>query len=127
MEDQPGILWLATGNGLVRLDSKTGDYERFLIAPNEGDNVNPLNFLHQVVPDPDNPNVLWVGGPGTGVSRFDISSESFTSYRANQRDPNSLGENFVTSLYADRSGTIWVGTATKGLAAFNPGAVNFHI
>jgi signal transduction histidine kinase/ligand-binding sensor domain-containing protein len=123
--DQPGILWLATGNGLVRLDSKTGDYERFLIAPNEEDNVNPLNFLHQVVPDPDNPNVLWVGGPGTGVSRFDLSSESFTSYRANQRDPNSLGENFVTSLYADRSGTIWVGTATKGLAAFNPGAVNF--
>ena len=123
--DQPGILWLATGNGLVKLNSLTGDHERYLIASNEGDNINPLNFLHQVVPDPDNPNVLWVGGPGTGVSRFDISSESFTSYRANQRDPNSLGENFVTALFTDRSGTIWVGTATQGLATFNPGAVNF--
>jgi signal transduction histidine kinase/ligand-binding sensor domain-containing protein len=125
LTDEPGILWLATGNGLVHLNSKTGDLERYLIAPNEGDNINPLNFLHQVVPDPDNPNVLWVGGPGTGVSRFDMTTESFTSYRNNPRDSHSLSENYVQSMYADRSGTIWVGTATEGLEAFNPGAVNF--
>lgn len=123
--DEPGILWLATGNGLVRLDSKTGNYQRYLIAPNDSDNVNPLNFLHQVVPDPDNPNVLWVGGPGTGISRFDMIAESFTSYRSNPRDPHSLSEDYVQSLFTDRSGTIWAGTATEGLAAFNPGAVNF--
>ncbi|WP_428235913.1 sensor histidine kinase [Gracilimonas sp.] len=123
--DIPGALWLATGNGLVFLDSKTGDFERYLIEPNDGENVNPLNFLHQVVPDPENPNVLWVAGPGTGVARFDIVDREFTSYRNNQRDPNSLSDNFATSMYADRSGTIWVGTATRGLSAFNPGAVNF--
>lgn len=122
---EPGSLWLATGNGLVRLNSKTGDTERYLIAPNEGEDINPLNFLHQVVPDPDNPNVLWVGGPGTGVARFDIQSESFTSYRKDLSDPHSLTDNFVQSMFTDRSGTIWVGTATEGLAAFNPGAVNF--
>jgi len=125
LTDEPGILWLATGNGLVHLNSITGDLERYLIAPNDGDNINPLNFLHQVVPDPDNPNVLWVGGPGTGVARFDMTTQSFTSYRNNPRDSHSLSENFVQSLYADRSGTIWVGTATEGLEAFNPGAVNF--
>jgi signal transduction histidine kinase/ligand-binding sensor domain-containing protein len=124
-EGKSEILWLATGNGLVRMNSETGAYERFLIVPNESDNVNPLNFIHQVVPDPDNPNVLWVGGPGTGVARFDMQSDTFTSYRKDPRDPNSLSDNFVTSLFTDRSGTIWVGTATEGLEAFNPGAVNF--
>ncbi|MEX2602782.1 MAG: two-component regulator propeller domain-containing protein [Gracilimonas sp.] len=123
--NEPNFFWLATGNGLVHFNIKTGDLERYLIAPNEGDNINPLNFLHQIVPDPDNPNVLWVGGPGTGVARFDMQSEEFTSYRNDPRDSHSLSENFVQSMYADRSGTIWVGTATEGLEAFNPGAVNF--
>jgi len=121
----PNIHWLATGNGLVRLNSDTGESERFLIAPNTGTEINPLNFLHQVVPDPDSPDILWVGGPGTGISRFDMLSESFTSYRNNPRDATSLSDNLVQSMYTDRSGTIWVGTATEGLAAFNPGAVNF--
>ncbi|HBQ60139.1 MAG TPA: hypothetical protein DD671_11100, partial [Balneolaceae bacterium] len=64
--NETDFLWLATGNGLVHFNRKTGDFERYLIAPNDEDSFNPLNFLHQVVPDPDNPNVLWVGGPGTG-------------------------------------------------------------
>ncbi len=122
---EQGRIWLATGNGLVYLNSRTGDFERYLIEPNDGEDINPLNFIHEVVPDPDNPNILWVGGPGTGVARFDQFTQQFTSYRNNPRDPNSLKENFVTSLFADRSGTIWVGTATNGLQAFNPGAVNF--
>ncbi|HKL18683.1 MAG TPA: two-component regulator propeller domain-containing protein [Halalkalibaculum sp.] len=124
-EGRQDIIWLATGNGLVRLNSETGGYKRFLIAPNESENTNPLNFIHQVVPDPDNPNVLWVGGPGTGVARFDMQAGEFTSYRKDPRDPNSLSDNFVQSMFTDRSGTIWVGTATEGLEAFNPGAVNF--
>ena len=121
----PNIHWLATGNGLVRLNSKTGEAERFLIAPSTETETNPLNFLHQVVPDPDSPDILWVGGPGTGISRFDMLDESFTSYRNNPRDAHSLSDDLVQSMYTDHSGTIWVGTFTEGLAAFNPGAVNF--
>ena len=101
--EQEGI-WLATGNGLVYLDGNTGNFERYLIEPNDGDDINPHNFIHEVVADPDNPNILWVGGPGTGIARFDMLTQEFTSYRNNPRDPNSL---------------------TRGLQAFNPGAVNF--
>ena len=122
--EQEGI-WLATGNGLVYLDGSTGNFERYLIEPNDGDDINPHNFIHEVVADPDNPNILWIGGPGTGIARFDMLTQEFTSYRNNPRDPNSLSDNYVTSLFTDRSGTIWAGTATSGLQAFNPGAVNF--
>ena len=122
--DEPGILWVATGNGLVWLDSKTGNHKRYLIAENEN-RTSPLNFLHEVIPDPNDSAILWVGGPGAGVARFDMRTEQFTGYRNDPRDPHSLSNNFVTSLFADRSGTMWVGTATSGLDAFNPGAVNF--
>ncbi len=120
-----GILWLATGNGLVRLNSKTNEHKRFLIEPNK-DGVNPLNFIHEVKPDPADPSVLWVGGPGTGIARFDIQTEQFTSYRNDPRDQHSLRDNQAVSLLLDRTGKMWVGTATEGVNAFNPGAVNFR-
>lgn len=120
-----GIAWLATGNGLVRMNTETGDHKRFLIEPNKS-GVNPLNFIHQVEPDPTDPNILWVGGPGTGIARFDMRTEQFTSYRNDPRDQYSLKDNQVVSLLLDRSGMMWAGTATSGVNAFNPGAVNFR-
>ncbi|HKK45135.1 MAG TPA: two-component regulator propeller domain-containing protein [Balneolaceae bacterium] len=122
--DTPGIIWLATGYGLVRLNSKTGEYKRFLIAPNK-DRTNPSNVLWDVTQDPADSKVLWVGGPGTGMARFDTRTESFTRYRHDPRDPHSLIDNQITSMLTDRSGSIWVGTAGSGLDRFNPGAVNF--
>ena len=123
--DEPGIKWLTTGNGLVRFDSNTGDYDRFLIEPNDGDDVNPLNLIHEIAPDPNLQGVLWVAGPGTGVARFDVRTEEFTTYRHDPRDPNSLAENYAQSIFADRSGTIWIGYTAEGISTFNPGAVNF--
>tara|TARA_R110000868_G_scaffold294140_1_gene554715 strand:- start:68576 stop:72496 length:3921 start_codon:yes stop_codon:yes gene_type:complete len=124
-QDEPGFIWLATGNGLVKFEIETGDYERFLIEPNTGGSVDPLNFIHEIVPDPSVEGILWVVGPGTGVARFDTRTNKFTSYRNDPKDPNSLAEDFAVSIFADRSGTIWIGYASEGLSAFNPKAVNF--
>ena len=122
--DEPGIVWL-TGDGLVRLDSKTGAHERFLIGPSE-DGWNPLNFLNSVAPDPSVPGVLWMGGQnGSGLVRFDARTRQFVRYPHDPRDPNSLSGTRITSVFADRSGMIWVGTWDDGLNMFNPGAVNF--
>ncbi|NJN43087.1 MAG: hypothetical protein HC811_13540 [Flammeovirgaceae bacterium] len=120
-----GIIWLATGNGLVRMNKQTGDHQRFLIEPNNN-GINPLNFIHEVKADPADPNILWVGGPGTGVARFDMRTEQFTTYRNDPRDQYSLKDNIVTSLHLDRSGMMWAGTTSSGINAFNPGAVNFR-
>jgi len=124
-EDEPEYVWLATGNGLVKLEIETGDYKRFLIEPNNGTSVNPLNLIHEIVPDPSIEDILWVAGPGTGVARFDLRTNEFTSYRNDPKDPNSLAEDFAASIFADQSGTIWVGYATEGISTFNPEAVNF--
>ncbi|PWN05771.1 hypothetical protein DDZ15_11270 [Rhodohalobacter mucosus] len=123
-DQDPDIFWLATGNGLVRFNKQTGGTERFIIEPNT-DGLNPLNLIHQIVPDPDLPGVFWVAGPGTGVARFDTRTEEFTTYRNDPRDPNSLAEDYAQSIFADQSGTIWVGYTAEGISSFNPGAVNF--
>lgn len=122
------LAWLATGNGLVKLNTETGAFDRFLIEPNDGTTINPLNLIHEIVPDPSVEGILWVAGPGTGVARFDTRTNEFISYRNDPKDPNSLAEDFAASIFTDRSGTIWVGYATEGISTFNPEAVNFvHI
>ncbi|GAB5521414.1 MAG: hypothetical protein RhofKO_36650 [Rhodothermales bacterium] len=116
------VAWLATGRGLARLDVASGEVERFpVITPADA----PENLLHEIVPDPDQLDILWAAGPRTGLVRFDARTEAYTVYEPDERDPNSLSSAFVNTLFLDRTGTVWVGTGDQGLSHFNVGAVNF--
>ena len=122
--ETPNIAWLATSSGLVRLNYRTHAVERFRVAPSE-DGLDPRNRLRTVVPDPQNPTVLWAAGPGAGVVRFDVRAEAYTVYRHDPRDANSLSTNYALTLFADRSGMMWVGTKSAGVNKFSPGALDF--
>ena len=61
LEDEQGRLWVATADGLNRLDRRTGKFDR---------------------------------------------------YRKDVANPQSLGDNYVMSLFQDRSGILWVDTWT---------------
>ena len=124
----PGIAWLATTVGIIRLDIETGQTERYPVVPDDPGSTNPLNHLSRLQADPNDPSVLWATGPAVGVVRFDIESESFSIYQHDPRDPHSLSGNNVVSLMADRSGILWAGTLAAGINAFNPRSVDFtHI
>ncbi|MEM6646638.1 MAG: two-component regulator propeller domain-containing protein [Bacteroidota bacterium] len=119
---EASVAWLATGRGLARLDVASGEVERFpIITPADASE----NLLHEIVPDPDQPDILWVAGPRIGLARFDVRTETYTVYEPDERDPNSLSSSFVQTLFLDRTGTVWVGTGDQGLSHFNVGAVNF--
>lgn len=117
--------WLVTGGGLMKFYTETTNYELYELVATKNDEFNRLNVLTSIVPDPENSSILWVSGPGTGLARFDTQSNEFTSYRNDPKDPNSLSNNVVESLFVDKSGTIWAGTSIGGINLFNPGAVNF--
>jgi ligand-binding sensor domain-containing protein len=123
--NETNFYWLVTGAGLVKFYIESENYEIYEITATEGGAFNRLNVLTKIVPDPENPTVLWVSGPGTGLARFDMNSNEFTSYRSDPKDPTSLSNDIVESLFLDKSGTIWAGTSVGGINTFNPGAVNF--
>lgn len=50
---------------------------------------------------------MWFGTKG-GLSRYD--GMSFRNFKRDMTDNHSLGNNFVTCLYQDNKGNIWVGT-----------------
>jgi signal transduction histidine kinase len=70
----------------------------------------------------DAEGVLWLGTPGEGLYRFD--GQHLTLYQADDEDPQSLSSNFVSSLFQDGSGELWIGTA-GGLDRFDPTTETF--
>ena len=61
---------------------------------------------------------MWVETGGAGLDRYDPATDSFTHYRHNAADPNSLPDDGIRALYEDSAGGFWVGTV-GGLCRFD--------
>ena len=62
----------------------------------------------------------WIGSYGNGLSLFDPVTSAFTShFHHNPSDAKSLSDEYVSDLFTDASGILWIGTA-KGLDKFDP-------
>ncbi len=55
-----------------------------------------------------------------GLNKYD--GYGFTIFRHDPEDPNSLSDSRILSIFQDRSGILWVGTANGGLNKFDLGA-----
>jgi diguanylate cyclase (GGDEF)-like protein len=65
----------------------------------------------------DSHGFLWIG-TGSGLSRWD--GYHFRNYSFAVAIPGSLPDNDVYSLYTAPSGTLWIGTRSRGLARYEP-------
>lgn len=65
------------------------------------------NFITEILIDAR--HNLWVGSDGGGLDRWDPSSGQFVAHRNHPADPQSLLDNNIEALYADRDGGIWIG------------------
>lgn len=130
-QDAAGMLWIGAGgyglpgNGLNRLDPKTGQITRFSANP---DNPASLNSNDVVSVKVDSTGGLWVGTWGGGLNRMartDVPGE-FVQYRHNPLDDTSLSADIIWSIFEDRSGVLWIGTINGGLNKLNPQVQRFR-
>ena len=70
----------------------------------------------------DTEGYIWIGTE-SGLNRY--NGISFEIFRHKANDPNSLAFDFVSALYCDRKGRLWVGTQQKGLDLFDPTTGSF--
>ena len=108
-EDSVGLFWLATENGLVRFDPKTGQYTAFSTRDGLPDNVVQCIL-------PDRSGNLWLS-TDNGLSIFNPSEKSFYNYH--ERD-GLQGEQFNRrACFEDTAGRMYFG-GLHGFDAFDP-------
>lgn len=69
---------------------------------------------------------VWLSTTG-GLVRYDVQSGETAVYHSEADNPFSLSDDYVTAVCPDRSGGLWVGTASSGINYSNPAQERFHI
>ncbi|MFZ4535683.1 two-component regulator propeller domain-containing protein [Propionivibrio sp.] len=119
---QPGgALWIATSDGLGRLDPDSGSLQTKYFA---GPGNNSINRIA-----PGRNGVLWLA-TGGGVIRYSTSSGAAEYYSHDSASPDSLGPGSNSCLVEDRGGNLWVGggqeAGARGLAILEKGGSHFR-
>jgi len=122
-QDKYGDLWIAThGGGLNRFIPAKKTFIRYEHDP---DNLNTpaCDPLYDLVVD-EKREVLWIAAYLSGLDKFDIKTETFIHYRYDPGNPAGIVSNWVTTVFVDSKGFVWVGTEA-GLSRFNPKTERF--
>ncbi len=111
------IIWLGViDTGLVKYHKQKGIIEKYTNDTSD-DNSLINNYINCMAFD--NSDNLWIG-TNIGVSKFDLKTETFTSYTTAE----GLTNNFINSILIDDNGDIWIST-DKGLNKFDREKDNF--
>jgi signal transduction histidine kinase/ligand-binding sensor domain-containing protein len=114
LQDSRGFLWFATRDGLSRYDGY-----KFTNFRHQGPGSVSHNDIWAVYED--RAGTLWVGTYGGGLNKFDRKTQTFTYYRHDPQNPNSLSDDHVRDIYefSDEPGILWIATYGGGLNRFN--------
>ena len=125
-EDMLGIFWIGTDNGGMVLfnPEKKIFMHRFLHDPVNASNSISDNRVSSLCFD--SKDVLWVGTKNGGVTTYGKYTNSFSHYRSNQYDFQSLSNDIVNCVYSDRTGNIWIGTEAGGVSVYFPLSARFR-
>jgi ligand-binding sensor domain-containing protein/signal transduction histidine kinase len=99
--DHLGTLWAGVKDSLCAFDPPTNRFRTYKAG------VQGVVEIDAIAEDAE--GILWIGCRHGGVQRFDPVTGKFTIFR-HSAEAGSLSNDVVTSILADRSGTIWAGT-----------------
>ncbi len=114
--DRQRVLWLATWNGLNRLDTKTLTFKSY-----RADTSFNKEFFSIDEDDQDN---LWIGSR-VGLVKFSRTTEEFEEFRHDPSDPTTISNNTTNNVFRARDGQLWIATH-NGLNMFDPATRKFR-
>jgi ligand-binding sensor domain-containing protein/signal transduction histidine kinase len=110
-EDRAGRFWVGTTQTLDEFDRNTGKVKRHVLTGESGIGL----WFHE-----DRFGVFWiVYGPDGSIATFDPKTNKLTRYGFDSRGPESDLKNPAYALLEDHEGTMWFGTAVRGLLKFD--------
>ncbi len=114
------FLWLvlaaSTVEGRMPADDKTpgNPKQRFKFEHLSMEDGLSHNWVQEIIQDSQ--GFMWFA-TGDGLNRYD--GHSFTVYRNNPDNPDSISGNDIHTIYEDRAGGVWIGVLSGGLNRFD--------
>jgi ligand-binding sensor domain-containing protein/signal transduction histidine kinase len=110
--DEEGNLWLGSdGNGIYKYTQQGKLLRHYHTDGKKGSLTdNAILYAYR-----DHDNVLWFGTYSGGLFRYNKSTDTFTNYKHDPADPESLGINDVRLIFEDSKHNLWIGTNWGGL------------
>ena len=116
-EDRSGTIWVGTANGISFFNPRASKFATYRA---ETGRVNSLSSNVVWSFAEMNDGRVWVGTE-SGLNRLESKPLSgvntFTTFRKNDKLPNQLRDDFISTLCTARDGTLWIGTDEGGLHA----------
>lgn len=108
------VVWFVSGRQVLnRFDPAAGTFTYHPLVSDRGETLVGDGGFHVY---PDGRGGVWMGS-ASGLSLFDLESESFRHFGVRDGLPGSV----VYSILEDPEGRLWLGT-NAGLSRFDPGA-----
>jgi ligand-binding sensor domain-containing protein len=102
-QDSQGFVWIATADGLNRLDGYR--IKTFYHHPDDSSSLVNNDIIEIL---PDNKSNLWIA-TGEGISRYNAALNNFSNFHHKEGDLKSLKADNATSLFLDTAtNNVWI-------------------
>lgn len=117
IQDNAGLIWVATDHGGINLLDKTSLRTRYLV--NQEDDNRSIKQNSIVSLFKDNDGIVWIGTFKKGISYYHPAIKKFPLTRHYGSNLKSLPHDDVNRFCEDAKGNLWLGTNGGGLIYFN--------
>ncbi|MBC8988279.1 response regulator [Pedobacter sp. N36a] len=117
IEDENGLIWIATDHGGINLLNKSDFSVAYVL--NREDDSKSLNQNSIVTLYKDPNGIIWIGTFKKGINFYHKNIIKFPLYRHFSSNPQSLPYDDVNRFVEDHEGNLWIGTNGNGLMYYN--------
>ncbi len=128
-ETKDGKIWIGSagkGGSISILDKATLKATKVYTPDvNKKGGFAAVSQVNQIAEDKQDPNIIWVTATQGPLQKLNRQTNTFTQYRHDPKNKNSLNNESIRWMYQDKEGMLWLATTGGGLDKFDPQTETF--